>query len=140
MGYNHANEEKKFKEEWKQKEQLYRDSGMTDKQIAAIKTFDENMFNRDRAFYRRTMIVAEPESLTEGIPDDRSDTYLEEYWTELIDSEETYNCLMAIPPIMRKAFYMYKVLGLYQTEISLKLSIPQQTLSYWIVKIAEILK
>lgn len=140
MAYNHAKEEKKFKEQWEQKEKLYRESGMTDKQISVIREYDENTFKLDRAFYRRTMLLAEPESITEGKLDDRSDTYLEEYWTDLIDSGDKYLRLMKVPPIMRKAFYMYKVLGMHQDEISSELSIPQQTISYWISKIAEILK
>ena len=140
MAYNHAKEEKKFKEQWEKKEKLYLESGMTDEQISVIREYDENAFKLDRAFYRRTMLLAEPESITEGKLDDRSDTYLEEYWTDLIDSDEKYLRLMKVPPIMRKAFYMYKVLGMYQDGISSELSIPQQTISYWIGKIAEILK
>lgn len=140
MAYNHTKEERKFKEQWNRNEQFYREAGMTDKQIASLRDYDERMFRLDRAFYRRTMLLAEPEILSEGTLDDYTDTYLEAYWTELIDSDEIYKRLMKIPPIMRKAFYMYKVLGLYQDEISSKLSIPQQTLSYWIVKITEILK
>ena len=140
MAYNHAKEEKKFKEQWEQMEKLYLESGMTAEQISVIREFDENAFKLDRAFYRRTMMLAEPESITEGKLDDRSDTYLEEYWTDLIDSDDKYCRLMKMPSKMRKAFYMYKVMGLHQSEISLKLSIPQQTISYWIGKIAEILK
>ena len=140
MAYNHAKEEKKFKEQWEQKEKLYRENGMNDEQISVIREYDENAFKLDRAFYRRTMLLAEPESITEGKPDDRSDTYLEEYWTDLLDSDDKYRRLMKVPLIMRKAFYMYKVLGMHQDEISSELSIPQQTISYWIGKIAEILK
>jgi DNA-directed RNA polymerase specialized sigma24 family protein len=140
MSYNHAGEEKKFKEQWVQKEKLYRENGMNDAQIASIKEYDEDIFKNDRAFYRRTTLLAEPENLSSGTLDRHSDTFLEEYWSEIIVSDEKYNRLMKVPPIMRKAFYMYKVLGLYQSEISSELSIPQQTISYWIVKIAEILK
>ena len=140
MAYNHAKEEKRFKEQWEQNEKLYRESGMNDEQISLIKEYDESVFRMDRAFYRRTMLLAEPENLSEGVSDSHSDTYLEEYWTELIDSAEKYNSLMKVPPSMRKAFYMYKVMGMYQDEISSELSIPQQTISYWIGKIAEILK
>ena len=140
MAYNHAKEEKKFKEQWEQKEKLYRENGMNDEQIFVIREYDENTFELDRAFYRRTMLLAELESITEGKLDDRSDTYLEEYWTDLIDSDDKYCKLMKVPPKMRKAFYMYKVLGMFQDEISSELSIPQQTISYWIGKIAEILK
>ena len=140
MAYNHAAEEKKFKELWNKKEKIYRESGMTDEQIAAIREYDVQMFNLDRAFYRRTTLLAEPEYAAGVAYDDHSDTYLENYWTELIDSDEKYRRLMKVPPVMRKAFYMYKVLGYYQTDISSKLSIPQQTISYWIGRIAELLK
>jgi len=140
MAYNHAKEEQKFKEQQRQNEQLYREFGMTDEQISLIREYDESTFKLDRAFYRRTRLLAEPENLSEGVSDSHSDTYLEEYWTELIDSYDKYRRLMKISPIMRKAFYMYKVLGLHQSEISSKLSIPQQTISYWIGKITEILK
>jgi len=78
--------------------------------------------------------------LSEGTADEHSDTYLEEFWTELVDDEAIFNKLMEVPQIMRKAFYMYRVMSLHQSEISSKLSIPQRTISYWIVKIAEILK
>ena len=30
MAYNHAKEEKRFKEQWEQNEKLYRESGMND--------------------------------------------------------------------------------------------------------------
>ena len=33
MAYNHAKEEKKFKEQWEHRERLYRESGMTDEQM-----------------------------------------------------------------------------------------------------------
>ena len=62
MAYNHAAEEKKFKKLWNKKEKIYRESGMTDEQIAAIREYDVQMFNLDRAFYRRTTLLAEPES------------------------------------------------------------------------------
>ncbi len=140
MAYNHAAEEKKFKELWDKKEKIYRESGMTDEQIAAIREYDVQMFNLDRAFYRRTTLLAEPEFATDAAYDDHSDTYLENYWAELIDSDEKYRRLMEVPPVMRKAFYMYKVLGYYQKDISSKLSIPQRTVSFWIIKIAEIIR
>ncbi|MBP3268784.1 MAG: hypothetical protein J6M07_10785 [Ruminococcus sp.] len=140
MAYNHAAEEKKFKELWDKKEKIYRESGMTDEQIAAIREYDVKMFNLDRAFYRRTTLLAEPEYATDVAYDDHSDTYLENYWAELIDSDEKYRRLMEVPPVMRKAFYMYKVLGYYQKDISSKLSIPQRIVSFWMVKIAEIIR
>lgn len=140
MAYNHKKEEKKFKEELTKNERLYRENGMTDEQISAIREFDESVFRNNRAFYRRSSLFSEAPIISKGTLIDYSDTYLEEHWIELIDSDEKYYRLKKVSPIMRKAFYMYKVLGMYQGEISSKLSIPQRTISYWIVKIAEILK
>ncbi|MBR6982018.1 MAG: hypothetical protein IKH75_00565 [Ruminococcus sp.] len=140
MAYNHSEEEKKFKEQQRQNEQLYRECGMTDEQIAAIKEYDERIYKLDRAFYRRTQLIEQPENVTDVILDNHSYTYLEKYWTDFIECEEKHLRIMKVPPIMRKAFYMYKVLGMYQNEIASKLSIPQRTISYWIVKISEILK
>lgn len=140
MAYNHAKEEMMFKEKWEKNERLYREIGMTDEQIASIKEFDSRVFKLDRAFYRRTILLPEPEELSSGTSDTHSDTYLEYYWVELIDSTEKYQRLMEVPRVMLRAFYMYRVLGMCQDDISLKLSIPQRTVSYWIGKIAEILK
>ena len=140
MAYNHSEEEKKFKEQLKQNEQLYRELGMTDEQIDAIKEYDERVYKLDRAFYRRTLLIEQPENVTDTIIDEHSYTYLEKYWTDFIDGEEKYFRIMKVSAVMRKAFYMYKVLGMTQDEISSKLSIPQRTISYWIVKISEILK
>jgi len=73
MAYNHAKEEMMFKEKWEKNERLYREIGMTDEQIASKKEFDSRVFKLDRAFYRRTILLPEPESITEGKLDDRSD-------------------------------------------------------------------
>ena len=51
MAYNHAKEEKRFKEQWEQKEKLYRESGMNDEQISVIREYDESVFRMDRALY-----------------------------------------------------------------------------------------
>ena len=90
MAYNHAKEEKKFKEQWEQKEKLYLESGMTAKQISVIREFDENAFKLDRAFYRRTMLLAEPESITEGKLDDRSESLNYRIRNNLKDNKVPY--------------------------------------------------
>ena len=140
MSYNHALAEKKFRKEWEENETLYRQAGMTDEQIAAIKEFDEKAFRTDRAYYEKTILTAEPENYETPHSDSHSDEYMEENWTEFIDDSEVYKRLMEVPANMRRAFYMNRVLGMSQQIISSKLSISQQSISYWIVRIAEILK
>ena len=41
---------------------------MTDEQIVSIKEFDSRVFKLDRAFYRRTILLPEPEELSSGTP------------------------------------------------------------------------
>lgn len=53
MAYNHAGEEKKFREEWKRKEIEYRKFGMTEEQIQEIYKFECETFNSDRRYYER---------------------------------------------------------------------------------------
>jgi len=140
MSYNHAKEEKKFKVEWKRKEKIYRENGMSDEQISAIKEYDESIFKKDRAFYRRTVMFAAPENYADGTKEGHSDTYLEEYWIEFIDDADKYDKLMKIPVQMRKAFYINRVYGIPQKELSSKSLIPERTMRWWFRKIAEILK
>lgn len=138
MAYNHAGEEKKFKEEWKRKETEYRKLGMTDEQIQEIYKFEREAFNSDRRYYENTVeLKGENTYGTQGnsiIPTD-----LRENWTEFIEDEEKYKRVMECPAIMRKAYFMNKIAGYTIIEISSELSIPKSTLGDLIVKIAEIL-
>ena len=140
MAYNHGLAKKQFENEWQQKERQYRELGMTDDQINEIREFDEKAFRADRSYYEKTIITSEPENFDTPQTDERSDEYLEENWTEFIDDTEKYKRVKAVPEIMRKAFYMNKVLGMTQQEISSKLLIPVRTIRWWFGKIAEILK
>lgn len=138
MAYNHAREEKKFREEWKRKETEYRKLGMTDEQIQEIYKFEREVFNSDRRYYENTIdLKGENTYGTQGnriIPTD-----LREIWTEFIEDEEKYKRVMKCPVIMRKAYFLNKIAGYTIIEISSELSIPKSTLGDWIVKIAEIL-
>lgn len=138
MAYNHAGEEKKFKEEWKRKETEYRKFGMTEEQIQEIYKFERETFNSDRRYYENTVeLKGENTYGTQGnsiIPTD-----LRENWTEFIEDEEKYKRVMECSAIMRKAYFMNKIAGYTIIEISSELSIPKSTLGDWIVKIAEIL-
>lgn len=140
MAYNHGLAKKEFENEWQKKERQYRELGMKDEQINAIREFDEKAFRADRAYYEKTIITSEPENFKLPQTDEHSDEYLEENWAEFIDDTEKYKRVKAVPEIMRKAFYMNKVLGMTQKEISSKLLIPVRTIRWWFGKIAEILK
>lgn len=138
MAYNHAGEEKKFKEEWKRKETEYRKFGMTEEQIQEIYKFERETFNSDRRYYENTVELKGEN--TYGMQENSIiPTDLRESWTEFIEDEEKYKRVMECPVIMRKAYFMNKIAGYTIIEISSELSIPKSTLGDWIVKIAEIL-
>ena len=53
MAYNYAKEKRKFDAEWKRKASCYRKEGMSEDNIEAIRRFDLEQFNRDRAYESR---------------------------------------------------------------------------------------
>ena len=140
MAYNHGLAKKEFENEWHKKERQYRELGMTEEQINTIREFDEKVFRADRTYYEKTIITSEPDNFELPHMDEPSDEYLEENWTEFIDDTEKYRRVKEVPEIMRKAFYMNKVLGMTQRDVSSKLLIPVRTIRWWFGKIAEILK
>ena len=139
MSYNHGLEERIFEKQWKKIAEEYRKSGMTEEQIAAIYEFDRQVFNSDRRYRERTIdLYANPSVKKMKVYDD----YLENNryrWIDNIDDPEKYKKIMSLPKIWRDAFTMYLYDGYTQKEISSKLLRPQQSISRWIVKIADIL-
>ena len=139
MSYNHGLEEKLFQEQWQKTAEEYRKSGMTEKQIAEILKFDREVFNSDRRYRERTVGFIDNSSVKMlKVYDDYSaaDRYS---WIDKIADPEKYEKVMSVPEIWREVFTMYIYDGYTQKEISSKLLKPQQTISRWIVKIAEIL-
>jgi len=138
MGYNHSLEEKRFEKEWLKNAENFRKAGMTEEQISEMYKFDRDVFNSDRRYKERTVSLYDnPDVKKLKVYDDysRDNRYR---WIEKITDSEKYEKIMSLPKIWREAFTMY-ISGYTQTETSSKLMKPQQTISYWIVKIAEIL-
>lgn len=139
MSYNHGLEEKKFKEQWQKTAEEYRQSGMTEEQIAAIYEFDREVFNSDRRFKERTVGLFDNEnSKTLMVYDDYS-AYNRYSWIDEIEDMEVYSQIMSLPEIWREAFTMYIFDGYTQKDISSKILKPRRTIASWIGKIAEIL-
>lgn len=139
MSYNHGLEEKIFEEQWKKTAEEYRKSGMTKEQIAAIYEFDRKVFNSDRRYRERTIdLFDDPNIKKLKVNDDYSANNRYGWIDKILDSEK-YEKVMNLPEIWREAFTMYIFDGYTQKEISLKLLKPQQSISRWIVKIAEII-
>lgn len=140
MSYNHGLAKKKFENEWQKKERQYRELGMTEKQISAIREFDEQEFRAERVYLEKKVPLAEADEFRQTTIDEFVIDNIEENWYEYITDTEKRKALRKVPANMRRAFYLNKVMSMSQQEISSVLLIPRQTLSYWIVKISEILK
>lgn len=139
MSYNHGLEEKIFEDQWKKTAEEYRKSGMTEEQIVAIYRFDREVFNLDRRYRERTVCIFDNPNIKRlKVYDDYSadNRYS---WIDKIEDSKKYEKVMSLPEIWREAFTMYIFDGYTQKEISSKLLKSQQAISYWIVKIAEIL-
>ncbi len=140
MSYNHGAAQRAFEKEWQKKEKQYRRLGMTDEQISSIREFDEREFRADRAYLEKKVPLAEADEFRQTTIDESVIDNIKENWYEYITDSEKKKIVRNVPAKMRKAFYLNKVIGLSQQEISSILLASQQAISYWIVKIAEILK
>lgn len=140
MTYNHGKAEKIFKEKWEKTKSYYRANGMTEAQIESMLEFERDVFNSDRTFYEGSVELFDNE---ESKTLETKDIYINDMmhdWPEMIGDMEIYEQIMAMPEIKRTAYGLYRIGGYTQKQISSLLTIPQQTLSRWIIKIAEILK
>lgn len=140
MSYNHGVAQRAFEKEWQKKERQYRELGMTERQISAIREFDEEEFRAERVYLEKKVPLAEADEFRQTTIDEFFVDDIEENWYEYITDPEKRKALRKVPANMRRTFYLNKVMNMSQQEISSILLIPRQTLSYWIVKISEILK
>lgn len=140
MSYNHGAAKKKFETEWQKKEKQYRELGMTEEQINAIREFDEQEFRSERVYLEKKVPLAEADEFRQITIDESDIDNIEENWYEYITDSEKKKAVRNVPANMRKVFYLNKVMRMSQQEIPSILLISRQTLSYWIVKISEILK
>ena len=139
MSYNHGLEEKKFNEYWNEISEEYRKAGMTEDQIMSMLEFEREVFNSDRRYRENTVELFDNETTQNLQIYDNYSTTKRYGWIDAIDNMEAYEKIMALPKIWVEAFTMYIIDGYSQQQISSKLLKPQQTISRWIVKIAEII-
>lgn len=139
MSYNHGLEEKKFNEYWNEISEEYRKAGMTEEQIMSMLEFEREVFNSDRRYRENTVELFDNERNKNLQIYDNYSTTKRYGWIDEIDDMETYEKIMSLPEIWVEAFTMYIFDGYSQQQISSKLLKSQQTISRWIVEIAEII-
>ena len=140
MGYNHGLEKKKFDIEWQKNEKIYRELGMTDEQISAIWEFDYETFLSDRAYLEKKQDLSDYEETLQNSDSIIDECNIEENWHEYITDIDKRRKLSELRPEQRRAYYLCKVLNMKQEDVSVIINKSQRTISYWIVKIAKLLK
>ena len=133
MGWNNANERRKFEERQKRLAIEYRENGMTDKQIEEMYQFDLRQFNSNRRYREHTQAfqVDEfddadesdnslmryfPEPLTSKIDDLASKTRFG--WVEEIEDERLYKILIGMSKDDIELITLYVFDGYTQDEIA----------------------
>ena len=138
MGFNHAREVRKFKEKWSKLVRLYRELGMSYQDILVLYKFDKAVLNSDRRFYRYRSGYDLTDNNLEFSYVPEFDTYGIDNWIDVLPLS-LQKQLAKLPAIQLQAFYLYRVCEYTQDEISFILCRPQQSISRWIVQIAEII-
>ena len=133
MGWNNANERRKFEERQKRLVIEYRANGMTDKQIEEMYQFDLRQFNSNRRYREHTQAfqVDEfddadesdnslmryfPEQLTSKIDDLASKTRFG--WVDEIEDERLYKILIGMSKDDIELITLYVFDGYTQDEIA----------------------
>lgn len=139
MMYNHAKAEAKFRKEWDKDQRAFEDAGMSEEQIAEIYRFDRAVFNSDRRYYEHMDDISFSDNNPKfGIEPDILPFSMED-WFEVFEMG-LCDKLSALPEIQLRAFYLCRVCGHTQDEVSVILLKSQRTISAWVVKIAEIIE
>ena len=96
MGFNYAQEKRKFDKEWNEKERWYRESGMSEDAIREMYEYDWSEFNSTRKFYRYGDDDVDVESIAEEGAD-AIDKAFSEGWIELLETPNLVRKVRKLP-------------------------------------------
>ena len=82
MGWNNAVEVQRFQREEKKLEALYREHGVSEKDIEMIREMNHKLFNQDRGFYSRNISL---EQNSDEMQEDSQNPLLEQFRYELTE-------------------------------------------------------
>lgn len=138
MAYNYAREEKRFKMMWRKLRKEYKAAGMSDEAIEEMYRFDWDVFNRDRAFYRRRHIPKpnnnyysdenDPDCFEEpehAVTDESSPTHSRYWWIEEIENPMLAAYIKTLSSKDIELITLFYFEGYTQEEIAEKLGISQ---------------
>lgn len=142
MAYNSAREEKRFKMMWRKLRKEYKAAGMSEEAIEEMYRFDWDVFNRDRAFYRRRHIPkpnnsyysdeSDPDCFEElelAVTDESSPAHSRYWWIEEIENPMLAAFIEMLSLKDIELITMFYFEGFTQKEIAKKKGISQQAVS-----------
>ena len=138
MGFNYAQEKRKFDKEWNEKERWYRESGMSEDAIREMYKYDWSEFNSTRKFYRHGDDNVNVESIVEEDGDSIDKTFSEE-WIELLDTSDLVRKVRKLPADYIEIIDLMVRENLTQKEIAGRMNCSQQNIAKKIEKIRKLL-
>lgn len=139
MGFNYAQEKRKFDEKWKKLEVWYRESGMSEDAILEMYEYDWSEFNSTRKFYRHGDDDVNVESIVEEDGDSIDKTFSEE-WIELLETPNLVRKVRKLPVDYIEIIDLMVRENLTQKEIAGRMNCSQQNIAKKIEKIRKLLR
>jgi len=136
MGFNYRNERKKFEQQMQENERRYRDAGMTDSQIAAMREFEEELFRKERVYGLHNVLEqsAEYPGLIEL--EESNDSYFQSLSSNLdfVLDDIIPGAAVGLTDLDKRILVLLSM-GITQEEVSKRLGITQSTVSYHLKKV-----
>lgn len=158
MRFNYSYEKKKFEQEWAKLENEYKQAGMPDKDIQAMKEFDLKHFRLNRNTILHTFDLQDREDLENNGNDDfgniafdkikyttikeqkKVETHSRFWWTEELDSEEIISKIKNLSEEDIELLTLYVFEKYTQNEIGKFYGISQKAVSKRLAKVISFLK
>ena len=138
MKYSHAKAQRAFDRKWAETEAYFRENGMTEEQIAAMREFDLEAFNSDRRYREHTVALTSHGLGNQEAYEQDFDHYDKDNWLDALP-EELSEALKRFPKEQLHAFFLNRVEGYTQQEIAVMMSSAQCTISRRIGEIDRII-
>lgn len=131
MGYNHGKAQKEFELKWAKTEAYYRENGMTEEQIAAMREYDWEEFKSERRYKEHTVKFSNANSIMLASPEETVFDCSESEWLHALPLELSEQ-LRRLNKDKLTAFYYHIVYGLSLKEIAVIINRSRNTIHFWI--------
>ncbi len=141
MGFNYRKERRKFEKQMEKNERKYREAGMSESQIRAMREYEEEMFRKERVYGIHIVLEESKEYLGLIERAESYDSYFQDLRTSLDNILD--NILPGVSERLStqdKTILFFISAGYNHRETANRLGITQQAVSLHMKKIRKILK